>query len=408
MRENKMITRVLHEDGCVYYRFKDLTKLFSCSEYRIKKSIKSAQIELHKLDFGRTLFVKESDVSKIMIVTKEETKCQAMRTTYKDFQAEVKSYYGMNQMTNFLFPVIKKSEQEMRMKSIEEANKSLDNLTNHVDYRSGYDEYVKVFNNTCKELGYSERIHKVKMFCNNEKEVTERMLINKNGEIIADANYFDYTIESFEESVREGKFETSESTCIYLQKGNAYKVKNENELLDLLHKTAMKSKYEPSTVDGSDMILENGEYYDVSIEFLHAIYFDKLVILKDDLEEELLNELNNNEVTENYTFLDLEDEIIDVDYVEVLEQDTDSKDNNITDEEMEMLCNKALPSIFRTGAYINDDLLQKTIENPQFLIDKVNEMKADKEKKRLADNVVDIDYVEENKDVDEELKLLFG
>ncbi|MDK2587285.1 hypothetical protein QOZ83_15670 [Romboutsia sedimentorum] len=409
MRENKMISRVLHEDGCVYYRFKDLRKLFNCSDYKIKKAIKVFEIETHKLDFGRTLFVKEEDISKININNSK----MSMRTAYKDLHKEIKSYYGMNKMLNVMFPAIKKSEQELQSKTIEEANNSLDSVDkNYSRYENN--EYMQVFNKVAKELGFCERIHKVKMLCNNEDEISEYMLIDRKGDIIADAGYFMTTLECFEAQVREGKFELNEDDYLFLTKGNPYKVKNENELLDKLHNLAVNCKYEKESVDSSTMTLPNEAYYNVSIDFLHAIYFDKLVILKDDLEEELLNELNNNEVTENYTFLDLKDEIIDVDYVEVLEQDTDSKDDNITDEEMEMLCNKALPSIFRTGAYINDDLLQKTIENPQFLIDKVNEMKADKEKKRLADNgididnVVDIDYVEENKDVDEELELLFG
>lgn len=309
-----MITRIIHEDSKVYYRLKDLKALFNCSDYKIKKAIKTAQIETHKLDFGRTLFIKEEDICKLDINNYKVS----MRTTFKDLHDEIKSHYGMNQLLDRMFPAIKKSEVELQNKAIEDANNSLDSVNREPKIIEA-DEYMEVFNNVAKEMGFAERIHKIKMLCNNEKEVNEFMLINKNGNIIAEAGDHFFTIESFEESIREGRFvtNTEENFYIELKKGNPHKVKNENELLEKLHNLALNSKYEKSTVDYSYMTLPNGVDYSISIEFLHALYFNRLVILKNYFEENLLNELNTD--SSYYNFLECDNEIVDVEYIEVLD-----------------------------------------------------------------------------------------
>ena len=50
-----------------------------------------------------------------------------------------------------------------------------------------------------------------------------------------------------------------------------------------------------------------------------------------------------------------------------------------------------LPSIRRHGAYMTDDILAKTIENPDFLINLLNEMKQEKEKRKTLEEKVQQD-----------------
>ena len=50
-----------------------------------------------------------------------------------------------------------------------------------------------------------------------------------------------------------------------------------------------------------------------------------------------------------------------------------------------------LPSIRRHGAYMTDDILAKTIENPDFLISLLNDMKQEKEKRKALEEKVQQD-----------------
>lgn len=50
-----------------------------------------------------------------------------------------------------------------------------------------------------------------------------------------------------------------------------------------------------------------------------------------------------------------------------------------------------LPSIRRHGAYMTDDILAKTIENPDFLINLLNDMKQEKEKRKELEEKVQQD-----------------
>lgn len=50
-----------------------------------------------------------------------------------------------------------------------------------------------------------------------------------------------------------------------------------------------------------------------------------------------------------------------------------------------------LPSIRRHGAYMTDDILAKTIENPDFLINLLNDMKKEKEKRKALEEKVQQD-----------------
>lgn len=50
-----------------------------------------------------------------------------------------------------------------------------------------------------------------------------------------------------------------------------------------------------------------------------------------------------------------------------------------------------LPSIRRHGAYMTDDILAKTIENPDFLINLLNDMKQEKEKRKALEEKVQQD-----------------
>lgn len=50
-----------------------------------------------------------------------------------------------------------------------------------------------------------------------------------------------------------------------------------------------------------------------------------------------------------------------------------------------------LPSIRRHGAYMTDDILAKTIENPDFLIGLLNDMKAEKERRIAAEKKIRAD-----------------
>ena len=51
---------------------------------------------------------------------------------------------------------------------------------------------------------------------------------------------------------------------------------------------------------------------------------------------------------------------------------------------------EVLPTIRRHGAYMTDDVLAKTIENPDFLIGLVTELKAEQERRRAAELTVSV------------------
>src|SRR5699024_11580227 len=46
---------------------------------------------------------------------------------------------------------------------------------------------------------------------------------------------------------------------------------------------------------------------------------------------------------------------------------------------------EVLPSIRKHGAYMNEDVIHQTLENPDFLIELAMKLKEEKERKRLAE-----------------------
>ena len=57
--------------------------------------------------------------------------------------------------------------------------------------------------------------------------------------------------------------------------------------------------------------------------------------------------------------------------------------NEVADKFQEKIANEVLPNIRKHGLYMTDNLLEKTLENPQFLIDILQKYQEEKEKNKM-------------------------
>ena len=311
MKENTTINRLIWE-GKVYYRAKDLAiQLFKCSMYKINKAIKNSDIELQKLEGISGKWIKEEDMTKISI----DNESKMMKTFYKDLQEEIKKNLGFASFFRQLYQNDPRPESMIIQDSIDKAHDSVNSFTNTNNKKEEEDNIVKKLNETMKKQEFAERIHKVKVLLDTEdRDIKEfYALINKNGQVLDVFNYIYNTCEHLIEECENGYFDNYEydEEKIKLTKGRPANIK-EADIINSIVELAQKdtTTISQSMSDDIDIILENEKCIMLDVKFLSCLLFDKVTILRNSVEEELQET--------NYLEDEYEDEIIDLDYVEVI------------------------------------------------------------------------------------------
>ncbi|MDU3337939.1 hypothetical protein [Paraclostridium bifermentans] len=282
-----MINRVI-KDNEVYYAIADLCILFDCTKYKMNKAIKQAEIECIKI-FGNTRFVKEKDVDKIVINDINMT----MKTTVKDFQAEIKSSMDAAKLANFCFG-IKKTDEDLLSSVFKNTIKKFDKEDDHIEDTNeiSEDQKMKVFNSICDRSNYSERIHKVVTKDSEKGEKHNLYVIVSGDETIRDA-YSDLTIEDYKKDLENGfvpgkDVEWDDEDKYLLTAGNPLNIDEVGILALLLNN---KNNYEITFENEVDIKLDNDEIVSVNDRIYFDLIHNGIKIIKNDLEEALLNNI---------------------------------------------------------------------------------------------------------------------
>lgn len=319
MMKNNTVNRLLWE-GKVYYRAKDLAKqLFKCSMYKINKAIKNSDIEVVKLDGIGGKWIKEEDVQLIKI----ENESKMMKTSYKDLQEEIKTNISFASLFRQLHPNDPRPEGIVIQDAIDKAYNSVNNFNTTSNSKQKDEDTIKNLNEIFKKNGFAERIHKVKSVLNTKERDIEEfyVLIDQNGQVLDVFNYLYSTDKNLIESAEKGYFDNYDydEDKIVLTKGIPFKI-DEEDIINNLIELAKKSDTTISKCDADniDITLKNEKCIMLDAKFLSCLLFNKVTIIKNDIEE-LLKEIKQEQV-ENHQQI-CEDLIIDVDYTEVVEEE---------------------------------------------------------------------------------------
>lgn len=158
-----MITRIIFEDGKVYYRVKDIKKHYGLSDYKIRKIIKECDVPTTTLEgFGNSKFIAEEDMNMLEI----NGGTILMRTEYKDFQQSFESNKSMDGFFNFMYGDVipKKTPEELFIKTMEEMD-SFEESADREDKNKNEDETkIKKFNELCKNMVTVKELEKLNSY----------------------------------------------------------------------------------------------------------------------------------------------------------------------------------------------------------------------------------------------------
>lgn len=299
-----MLTRIIYEDGKVYYRVKDIKKYFGLSDYKMRKIINECEVPTTTLDgFGKTKFIEEEN----MFLLEIEGGNMIVRTSYKDFQQTYKSNESMDGFFNFMYGDVipKKTPNELYIKTMDEMDSFEENAVRKDKDKNEDETKIKKFNEFCEKYGYSERVRTVKFIQNNEMYQLD-LIINGNGKIVDDTStlIYCYSLESIEEYLREDikNGYLADEDCrprLYLTKGKPFTIPSQDYLIKELFKLFRRGKLYMDCVDWVEVPVDTGGFA-VPINMFLALMNDNIKIVKQ----------------ENIT--NYEDDIIDVDYNECL------------------------------------------------------------------------------------------
>lgn len=300
-----MLTRVIYEDGKVYYRVKDIKKYFGLSDYKMRKIIKQDEVPTTTLDgFGNTKFIAEEN----MFLLEIEGGNMITRTSYKDFQQTYKSNESMDGFFNFMYGDVipKKTPNELYIKTMDEMDSFEENAVRKDKDKNEDETKIKKFNEFCEKYGYSERVRTVEFIQNNEMYQLD-LIINGNGKIVGDTSIliYCYSLECVDEYLREdiknGYLANEDSVeCLTLTKGKPFTIPSQDYLIKELFMLFRTAELDMDCVDWVSVHLDNGDDFTVPINMFLALMNDNIRII-------VQEDITNNE-----------EDIIDVDYNECL------------------------------------------------------------------------------------------
>ena len=300
-----MLTRIIYEDGKVYYRVKDIKQHFGLSDYKMRKILKQGEVPTTTLDgFGRTKFIAEENMFLLEIGGGN----LIVRTVYKDFQQSFESNKSMDGFFNFMYgdAIPKKTPEELYIKTMDEMDSFEENAVRKDKDKNEDETKIKKFNEFCEKYGYSERVRTVKFIQNNEMYHLD-LIINGNGKIVDDTStlIYCYSLEGIEEYLREdiknGCLRDDDCKArLVLTKGKPFTLPSQDYLITELFKLFRTAELDMDCVDWVRVPVSNGGDFIVPINMFLALMNDNIKIVKQE-------DITNNE-----------EDIIDVDYNEYL------------------------------------------------------------------------------------------